>query len=79
MVPYQIYQVLMDERAHELQAEARRHNLAAEARSAAARTDRSSRLKGAVGHLTALVHVRRSAHARSTTAGSTAGPMGCVA
>jgi hypothetical protein len=97
MVPYQIYQALMDEHVHELQAAARRHELhvaarrhnrATEARLAAAhRTERSSRLKGAVGYLAALVHARRGAGsttarsmtARSTTSRSTAGPMGCVA
>jgi len=80
MVPHQIYQALTDQRAHELQAVARRHVHASEARLAATdSTQRSSRLKDAVGHLVALVHVRRSAHAASTTTGSTAGPMGCAA
>ena len=80
MVPHQIYQALTDQRAHEMQAAARRHELAYEARFAVTdSTQRSSRLKGAVGHLVALVHVRRNAHAASTTTGSTAGPMGCAA
>jgi len=81
MVPHQIYQTLTDQRAHELQAVARRHEHLSEARFAATDSpQRSSRLRDAVGHLVALlVHVRRSAHAASTTTGSTAGPMGCVA
>ena len=80
MVPHQIYQALTDQRAHELQAVARRHEHASEARFAATdSTQRSSRLRGAVGHLVALVHVRRSGHAAATTTGSAAGPMGCVA
>jgi hypothetical protein len=86
MIPYQIYQALIDEHVNELQAAARRHERATEARLAAAnRTRRRSRLKDAARHLFALAHVGRGAHARrgapavSTSTGSTAGPMGCVA
>jgi hypothetical protein len=91
MLPYQIYQALMDEHVHELQAAAHRRERAAEVRRAAAyRATRSARLKGAFGHLAALAHVKpwadvqHGAPAGPTTQGSrstasTAGPMGCVA
>jgi hypothetical protein len=89
MVPYQIYQALMDQHDHELQAASRRHGRVAEARRAAtSRTEGSSRIKDALGHLVAMARVsgrtevRRSAGsttAGSATTGSAAGPMGCVA
>jgi len=85
MFPYQIYQALMDEHVHELQAAARRHERLVEVRLAAGRRERTTRIRDAFGHLVALARtgrtaeVRRGAHAPSSTAGSTAGPMGCVA
>jgi hypothetical protein len=80
MVPHQIYQALTDQRSHELQAVARRHERVSDTRVAATdRVEGSSRLRGALGHLAALVHVRRSAYAANTTTGSAAAPMGCVA
>jgi hypothetical protein len=78
MLPYQIYQALMDEHVHDLRAAALRHERAAEARLAADRTRRSSPLSEAVRHLKSLAHVSLSAHVRlspragSTTTGSTA-------
>ena len=73
MLPFQIYQALMDEHVHELYAAARRHERAAEIRRAAAgRTARASRITVAVGRLAALAHADRKNQARSSTsAGST--------
>ena len=73
MVPYQIYQALIDEHVHELHTAARRHELAAEIRRAAAgRATRASRFKGALERLVALgARVNSGAQVRSARPGST--------
>jgi hypothetical protein len=77
MVPHQIYQVLADQRTRELKASAARHERTAGAQVTG--TERSSRLKDAVAHLGALVHVRRGGATSTTTSSSPTGPMGCLA
>ena len=75
MLPYQIYQALMDEHVHDLHAAAHRHERAAEIRRASAgRTARASHVTGALGRLLALAPVTGRAQGRRTaSAGSAAG------
>jgi hypothetical protein len=89
MVPHEIYQALTAQHGHELEAAARRHERMNEARFADPDWKESSRLGDIASHLMGIFRVRRgsrsraattaSSAARSTTAQSAAGPMGCVA
>jgi hypothetical protein len=79
MIPYQIYQVLTDQRLRDLKVEARRREqITAARRVPGDLTEPSSRLKDAAARILALLHVRQGVGDRSISAAG-AGPMGCAA
>jgi hypothetical protein len=90
MFPYQIYQVLTEQRMRDLRAEARHHELVSQALLAGRnRAEPTPGLKDLVVRLGALVHISaragtsgpraRSAITSRSTSTSSAGPMGCNA
>lgn len=79
MLPYQIYQALIDQHVRDLRGDARRRELSAAARNTPPpATEHSSRLRDTTAHLLGLLHLRDGARHRPTTT-TGAGPMGCVA